>query len=237
MDQAIDYYDAVVHYDIQRVDGVERDTERVKLLMRSYARHQGAAVNYGVICEDMKVNDNSSLNDDTVASYVKALKRIFVIEDMPAWNPNLRSKTAVRTSDTRYFTDPSIGVAALGIGPKDFLVDMKTFGLFFETMAVRDLRVFAEALDGTLYHYRDKNGLECDTVLHRRNGTYGLIEIKLGGETLVEEGAKNLLALSGLIDTSRMRRPSFMMVLTGTGAYAYRRKDGVYVVPIGCLRN
>ena len=237
LDQAIDYYDAVVHYDIQRVDGVERDTERVKLLMRSYARHQGAAVNYGVICEDMKVNDNSSLNDDTVASYVKALKRIFVIEDMPAWNPNLRSKTAVRTSDTRYFTDPSIGVAALGIGPKDFLVDMKTFGLFFETMAVRDLRVFAEALDGTLYHYRDKNGLECDTVLHRRNGTYGLIEIKLGGETLVEEGAKNLLALSGLIDTSRMRRPSFMMVLTGTGAYAYRRKDGVYVVPIGCLRN
>ncbi|MCR5190211.1 MAG: DUF4143 domain-containing protein [Bacteroidales bacterium] len=237
LDQAIDYYDAVVHYDIQRVDGVERDTERVKLLMRSYARHQGAAVNYGVICEDMKVNDNSSLNDDTVASYVKALKRIFVIEDMPAWNPNLRSKTAVRTSDTRYFTDPSIGVAALGIGPKDFLVDMKTFGLFFETMAVRDLRVFAEALDGALYHYRDKNGLECDTVLHRRNGMYGLIEIKLGGETLVEEGAKNLLALSGLIDTSRMRRPSFMMVLTGTGAYAYRRKDGVYVVPIGCLRN
>lgn len=237
LDQAIDYYDAVVHYDIQRADNVERDSERVKLLMRSYARHQGAAINYSVICQDMKFNDNSSLNDDTVASYIKALKRIFVIEDMPAWNPNLRSKTAVRTSDTRYFTDPSIGIAALGVGPKDLLNDLNTFGLFFETMAVRDLRVYAESLDGSLYHYRDKNGLECDAVLHRRNGTYGLIEIKLGGESLIEEGAKSLLSLSNLINTDRMRAPSFLMVLTGVGSYAYRRKDGVYVVPLGCLRN
>lgn len=237
LDQAMDYYDAVVNYDIQRADGVERDPERVKLLMRSYARHQGAAVNYSVICEDMKSNDNASLNDDTVASYVKALKKIFVIEDLEAWNPNLRSKTAVRTSDTRYFTDPSIGVAALGIGPNDFMNDLNTFGLFFETMAVRDLRVFAQALDGSLYHYRDKNGLECDAVLHRRNGTYGLIEIKLGGDRLIEEGASNLISLAGKIDTTRMKNPSFMMVLTGTGAYAYRRKDGVYVVPIGCLKN
>lgn len=230
LDQAMDYYDAVVNYDIQRADGVERDPERVKLLMRSYARHQGAAVNYSMICEDMKSNDNASLNDDTVASYVKALKKIFVIEDLEAWNPNLRSKTAVRTSDTRYFTDPSIGVAALGIGPNDFMNDLNTFGLFFETMAVRDLRVFAQALDGSLYHYRDKNGLECDAVLHRRNGTYGLIEIKLGGDRLIEEGASNLISLAGKIDTTRMKNPSFMMVLTGTGAYAYRRKDGVYVV-------
>lgn len=237
LDQAFDYYDAVVHYDIQRADGVERDPERVKLLMRSYARHQGASVNYSVICQDLIFNDNSSLNDDTVASYIKALKKIFVIEDMPAWNPNLRSKTAVRTSDTRYFTDPSIGVAALGIGPKDFLNDLNTFGLFFETMAVRDLRIFAESLDGTLYHYRDKNGLECDAVLHRRNGTYGLIEIKLGGTSQIEEGAKTLLALSRLIDTERMKAPAFLMVLIGVGSYAYRRKDGVYVVPIGCLRN
>lgn len=185
---------------------------------------------------DMKSNDNISLNDDTVASYVKALKKIFVVEDMRAWNPNLRSKTAVRTSDTRYFADPSIGVAALGIGPMDFLNDLNTFGLFFETLAVRDLRVFADALDGELYHYRDKSGLECDAVLHRRNGTYGLIEIKLGGEGLVEDGAANLKSLAEKIDTTRMKAPSFMMVLIGTGAYAYRRKDGVYVVPIGCLR-
>ncbi len=237
LDQAYDYYDAVVHYDIQRADEVERDPERVKLLMRSYARHQGTSVNYSAICADMRNNDSSSLTEVTVASYIKALKKIFVIEDMPAWNPNLRSKTAIRTSNTRYFTDPSIGVAALGIGPKDFLNDLNTFGLFFESMAIRDLRVFAESLDGMLYHYRDKNGLECDAVLHRRNGTYGLIEIKLGGDTLIEEGAKNLLSLSRQIDTSRMRSPSFMMVLTGVGPYAYRRKDGVFVVPIGCLKN
>lgn len=237
LDQAIDYYDAVIHHDIGRSDNVARDPERVKLLMRSYARHQGASVSYNVIREDMKTNDNSLLNDDTVASYIKALKKIFVIEDMPAWNPNLRSKTAVRSSETRYFTDPSIGVAALGIGPKDFLNDLHTFGLFFETMVIRDLRVFADALDGTLYHYRDKNGLECDAVLHRRNGTYALIEIKLGGESLIEDGAKNLLALSNQIDTERMNKPSFMMIITGVGSYAYRRSDGIYIVPIGCLRN
>ena len=237
LDQAYDYYDSVVHYDIQRADGIDRDPERVKLLMRSYARHQGAAVNYHVICNDMKANDSSTLNDDTIASYIKALKKIFVIEDMPAWNPNLRSKTAIRTSETRYFTDPSTGVAALGIGPRDFLNDPNSFGLFFEAMAIRDLRVYAETLDGSLYHYRDKNGLECDAVLHRRNGTYGLIEIKLGGNSLIDEGANNLIALSALIDTSRMAKPSFMLVLTGVGTYAYRRKDGVYVLPIGCLKD
>ena len=190
-----------------------------------------------MICNDMKANDNSMLSDETVASYIKALKSIFVIEDLPAWNPNLRSKTAIRTSNTRYFVDPSIGAAALGVGPSDLLNDLNTFGLFFETMAIRDLRVFAEALDGTLYHYRDKNGLECDAVLHRRNGTYGLIEIKLGGNHLIEEGAANLTSLSNQIDTSRMKAPSFMMVLTGVGTFAYRRPDGIYVIPIGCLRH
>lgn len=237
LDQALDYYDAVIHYDIQRADGLARDPERVKLLMRAYARHQGTSVNLRVICEDMRANDNSSLNEDTVASYIKALKKIFVIEDMRAWNPNLRSKTAVRTSDTRFFTDPSIGTAALGIGPADFLNDTHSFGLFFETMAVRDLRIFADALDGNLYHYRDKNGLECDAVLHRRNGMYGLIEIKLGGSTLIEEGAANLKTLAQKIDTTKMKEPSFLMVLTGVGPYAYRRKDGVYVVPLGCLKG
>ena len=237
LDQAFDYYDAVTHYDIQRADDTGRDPERVKLLMRSYARHQGTSVNYAMICNDMKANDNSMLSDETVASYIKALKSIFVIEDLPAWNPNLRSKTAIRTSNTRYFVDPSIGAAALGVGPSDLLNDLNTFGLFFETMAIRDLRVFAEAFDGTLYHYRDKNGLECDAVLHRRNGTYGLIEIKLGGNHLIEEGAANLTSLSNQIDTSRMKAPSFMMVLTGVGTFAYRRPDGIYVIPIGCLRH
>ena len=154
---------------------------------------------------------------------------------MPAWNPNLRSKTAIRTSDTRYFNDPSIATAALGIGPADLVNDLNTMGLLFETLAVRDLRVYAQALDGNVYHYRDKNGLECDAVVHLRNGCYGLIEIKLGGKTLIEEGAKTLKSLAEKIDTTRMQEPSFMMVLTGVGDYPFRRSDGVYVVPIGCF--
>lgn len=236
LDQAFDYFDAIVASDISRVDGVKRSPERTRTLMRSYARHQGAAVNYSVIAADMQANDGNAPDTDTVASYIAALKKIFVVEDMPAWNPNLRSKTAIRTSDTRYFVDSSIGVAALGIGPKDFLNDLNTFGLFFETMAVRDLRVFAEAMDGSLYHYRDANGLECDAVLHRRNGSYGLIEIKLGGDSAIDEGAKNLHSLGKIIDITRMQTPSFKMVLVGVGKYAYRRPDGVYVVPIGCLK-
>ena len=156
---------------------------------------------------------------------------------MPAWNPNLRSKTAIRTSDTRYFVDPSIAVAALGLGPKDLINDLNTFGLLFETMCVRDLRVYADALGGTVYHYRDKNGLECDAVVHLRNGSYGLVEIKLGGDKLVAEGAASLLKLASKIDTTKMKAPSFMMVLTGVGEYAYQRTDGVFVVPVGCLKD
>ena len=166
-----------------------------------------------------------------------ALKKIFVIEDMPAWNPNLRSKTAIRTSDNRYFVDPSIAAAALGLGPKDLLNDLNTFGLLFETLCVRDLRVFADALGGQVFHYRDKNGLECDAVVHLRNGSYGLIEIKLGGEKLIGEGAASLTTLAGKIDTMKMKEPAFKMVLTAVGKFAFRREDGVYVVPIGCLRD
>lgn len=161
---------------------------------------------------------------------------MFVIEDAPAWNPNLRSKTAIRTSDTRYFVDPSIATAAMGIGPENLLFDLNTMGLLFETLCIRDLRVYSELLDGKIYHYRDKNGLECDAVLHLRNGKYGLIEVKLGGKKLIDEGAAILTELSEKIDVDRMMAPSFMMVLTGTGDYAYKRTDGVWVVPIGCLR-
>ena len=157
---------------------------------------------------------------------------------MPAWNPNLRSKTAIRTADTRYFVDPSIATAALGLGPADLMSDLKTMGFFFETMCVRDLRVFAEALNGKVYHYRDKSGLECDAVVHLRNGQYGLIEIKLGGETLIKEGVATLTALANQIDTERMKAPAFKMILTATGEHAYRRpEDGIYVVPIGCLKD
>ncbi len=237
LDQAVDYYDAVVHWDINRADNVQKNPERVKRLMRSYARNQGSQVPNTVIAQDIAINDETPISEETVASYLSALRKIFVVEDMPAWNPNLRSRTAIRSSDTRYYIDPSIAAAALGIGPNDLVDDLKTFGFLFETLCVRDLRVFADALNGHVYHYRDKDGQECDAVVHLRNGAYGLIEIKLGGEKLIEEGAETLKAMQSKIDTGKMKVPSFLMVLTGTGDYAYRRHDGVYVVPIGCLKN
>ena len=237
LDQAMDYYDAVVHSDINRADNVQKNPERVKRLMRSYARSQGGQVPNTVIAEDISVNEDGKINEETVASYINALKKIFVIEDMPAWNPNLRSKTAIRTSDTRYYVDPSIAAAALGIGPQDLIGDLNTFGFLFETLCIRDLRVFADALNGQVYHFRDKDGLECDAVIHLRNGSYGLVEIKLGGERAIEAGAASLQALNNKIDTEKMKSPAFLMVLTGTGDFAYRRADGVYVVPIGCLKD
>ena len=237
LSQVKEYFEAITRSDISRVDGVDRDQHRAKRLMRSYARLQGAMAGIPTIVADMKTNEPEGMSDETVVSYIKALKKIFVIEDMPAWNPNLRSKTAIRTSDTRYFVDPSIAIAALGLGPDDLLNDLETMGLLFETLCVRDLRVYADANDGDVFHYRDKNGLECDAVVHLRNGSYGLIEIKLGGETLIEEGASNLNSLANMIDTTKMKKPSFKMVLTAVGQYAYLRTDDVMVVPIGCMKD
>ncbi len=237
LDQAFDYVTAVETRDITAVDGVERDPARVHRLLRSLARHQGAQAPFSTLKADMDANEATEISTDTIASYIQALKRIFVVEDAEAWNPNLRSKTAIRTSDTRYFTDPSIATAALGLGPADLTADLATFGLMFETLCVRDLRVYAEAIYGNVYHYRDKNGLECDAVVHLRDGRYGLVEIKLGGDRLIEDGATTLKELSGLIDTTKMKTPSFLMVLTATGDYAYRRADGVLVVPISSLKN
>ena len=237
LEQAYDYYDAIVNADISKVDNVKRDPERVKHLMRSYARNVGQQVSNETIKKDMIENDSATLDSDTVLAYVNALKKIFVIEEAPAWNPNLRSKIAIRTSDTRYFIDPSIGTAALGLGPEDLINDLNTFGLFFESLCIRDLRVYAGALNGDVYHYRDSKGLECDAVIHLRNGSYGLVEIKLGGDKLIEDGATALKKLKNKIDTDKMKEPSFLMVLTGTGNYAYVREDGVYVVPVGCLKD
>ena len=216
---------------------MNRNTERVKRLMRSYARAQGSQMPISAICEDVRANDEKSFNEETAAKYIGVLKKIFVVEDMPAWNPNLRSKTAIRTSDTRYFIDPSIAAAALGIGPQDLIADLATFGFMFEALAVRDLRVYAESLGGEVFHYRDKDKLECDAVVHLKNGSYGLIEIKLGGDRLIEEGAATLKELADKIDTVKMKAPSFLMVLACVGEFAYRRKDGVYVVPISTLKN
>lgn len=237
LEQAYDYYQAVVYSAISKVDNINRNPERVKLLMKSYARNIGSQVSNETIKSDMIHNDSLSLDTDTVLSYVNALKKIFVVEEAPAWNPNLRSKSAIRTSETRYFVDPSIAVAALGLGPNDLINDLNTFEFVFESMCIRDLRVYAESIQGSVYHYRDATDLECDAVIHLRNGSYGLVEIKLGGDQLVLEGVENLLKLKNKIDTEKMNNPSFLMVLTATGKYAYQRDDGVYVVPIGCLKN
>lgn len=237
LQQVVEYYRAIVGSDISRVDNVRRDSERAMRIMRSYARHQGAQVSVATISKDISANEVDAVSESTIEAYLTALRKIFVIEDMRAWNPNLRSKTSIRTSDTRYYVDPSIAVAALGLGPEDLTNDLETMELLFETLCMRDLRVYADAIDGNVYHYRDKSGLECDAVVHLRNGQYGLIEIKLGGDSLIEDGVKTLTALSSLIDTTRMKAPAFKMVLTGVGEYAYCRPDGVYVVPIGTLRN
>lgn len=236
LDLAIDYVDSLVTKDVQRIDGVKRSAERVRRLLRSFARNISHQVPYKTFKADILANDTETLDEDTVADYIRVLKQLYVIEDLEAWNPNLRSKAAIRTTDTRHFVDPSIGTAALGLGPKDLINDLETFGLLFENMAIRDLRVYADALLGKVYHYRDSDALECDAVLHRRNGTYGLIEIKLGGLDYIDKAADTLYTLARKIDTDKMKEPSFLMVMTAVGPYAYRRPDGVYVVPIGCLR-
>jgi predicted AAA+ superfamily ATPase len=234
--QAMDYYDGLVNTDMSEVDQKKRDPERVKLLMRSYGRNIGSQASNTTLKEDMKANDSASLDEDTVLSYVKALKKLYAVEESLAWNPNLRSKTAIRTSDTRYFVDPSLATAALGLGPNDLIGDLKTFGFFFENMAIRDLRVYAEKLGGEVRHYRDASGLECDSVIHLRNGQYGLAEVKLSSPDRIDEGAKNLLTLASEIDSTRMKKPSFLMVVSATEK-GYRRPDGVLVVPLGCLKD
>lgn len=233
--QAIDYLEGVIESDISRADGVSRNPMRVRMLLRSYARMIGTQASITSIREDMVSNDRDSLDKDTISSYISALKLIFVIEELEAWNPNLRSRTAIRTSNTRFFVDPSIASSSLRIGPMDLINDLKTMGFLFESLCIRDLRVYADALEGDVYRYRDANGLECDAVVHLRDGRYGLIEIKLGGSE-IEPAAKNLLKIVDILDITRMKEPSFLMVLTGT-QYAYQREDGVYVVPVGCLRD
>ena len=237
LDLAFDYVDSVADEDVSRVDGVKRDPARARRLLRSYARLQGTQANLKAIKLDMAGGGIDAPDEDTVASYRGALEKLFVVEDVPAWCPNLRCRTPVRTSGTRCFVDPSVATASLGLGPGGLMSDLTAFGFFFETMAVRDLRVYAETLSGSVAHYRDASGLECDAVVHLRNGAYGLVEIKLGGDRLVAEGVDNLLTFSGKIDVDAMKAPAFRMVLTAVGDYAYRRReDGIYVCPLSCLK-
>ncbi len=237
LEQAYDYYDAVVNDDISRVDGVSRDSEYAKKLLRSYSRYIGTRASLTSIVDDLRENEGRSTTDVTASSYIKALQKNFVLENSLAWNPNLRSKTAIRTSETRYFSDSSIAAAALGLGPRDLINDLETMGLLFENMCIRDLRIYAELLNGQVYHYRDKSGLECDAVIHLRNGDYGLVEIKLGGSRAIKEASTTLKKLSDNIDTRKMKEPSFKMILLGVGNYAYKSENGILIVPITCLKN
>lgn len=234
LQQSFDYLDSIAEVDMAEVDGVKRDPVLVRALLRSYARMSASQAPLTKIASDV-ISSSGRGSESTIERYVAALQALFVFEDLKAWNPNLRSKTAVRTSDTRHFTDPAIAAAALAAGPNDLINDLNTFGLLFESLCIRDLRVYAQALGGDVYHYRDKRGLECDAVVHLRDGRYGLVEIKLGGDKLINEGAANLRKLSDEIDEDRMCKPSFLMVLTGVGDYSYPRDDGVLVVPVATL--
>lgn len=226
------YIESVINHDVSEVDSVEKNPERVRLLLRSLARNIATTANYTTIIEDLEATDNS-ISDKTVSTYVNALKRIFVVEDLPAWQPSLLSKTAIRTSEKRHFVDPSIATAVMRVDPKGILKDFEYFGFLFESLCTRDVRIYAQAKDGDVFHYRDKSGLESDLIVRLRNGQWAAIEVKLG-QKQIAEAASNLLAIAEKIDTEKMGAPAFLMVLTG-GQFAYQRKDGVWVVPIGCL--
>jgi hypothetical protein len=232
-----DYCESIIESDASRADDVPRDPARVKRLMRSYARLQGTQTSLAAIRKDMAANDVADISEDTIYSYLDALTRIFVVENVQAWTPSIRAKTAIRSSDTRYFTDPSIATAALGARPGDLMNDLRSFGMFFETLCLRDLRVYMDAHDGMVRHYRDQTGLECDAVLENFKGDYALVEIKLGGERLVSEGIRSLNTYWKLLEGKKIRKPVFRMILTAVGDYAYTRKeDGIIVCPISALK-
>ena len=229
-----DYVDAVINIDVSRVDGVEKNPARVRALMRSLARNISTTANLSTIRNDI-AGDEDAISEKTISSHLNALRRIFVVEDLPAWNPALRSKTALRTSPKRHFVDPSIAAAVFRSTPESLMNDFNTFGLLFESLCIRDLRVYSQVMDGEVFHYRDRNGLEADAVVHLKDGRWGAIEVKMGSKE-IETAAENLKALVNAVNIEKMREPSFLMVLTGTDL-AYRRDDGVYIVPIGCLKD
>lgn len=229
-----DYVDAVINIDVSKVDEVEKSPSRIRALMRSLARNVSTMANMATIRKDIAGNEQT-ISEKTIASHLNALRRIFVVEDLPAWHPALRSKTALRTSPKRHFVDPSIATAVLRVTPDSLLDDFNTFGFLFESLCIRDLRVYAQALDGEVFHYRDKSGLEADAIIHLKDGRWGAIEMKMGSKE-IENAAKNLKTLREKINLDKMREPSFLMVLTGT-ELAYRREDEVNIVPIGCLKD
>jgi predicted AAA+ superfamily ATPase len=231
---AIDYVEALINQDVSEVDNVEKNPARVRLLLRSLARNISTTASFKTIRGDME-SDEVSISDKTISSYMNALGRIFVVEDLPAWSPSLRSKTAIRTSPKRHFVDPSVATGVLRTNPEGILQDFEYFGFLFEALCTRDIRVYAQTNDGDVFHYRDKSDLESDLIVRLRDGRWAAVEVKLGNKQ-IDEAAENLLALRGRINEDKMGQASFLMVITG-GQYAYRREDGVLVVPVACLRN
>ena len=233
---AIDYVEAVINADVSRVDGIEKNPVRVRALLRSLSRNLSTLATLKTIHDDVAMgNADENISEKTISQYLGALDRIFVTENLPAWNPALRSKTAVRTSPKRQFVDPSIATAVMRLTPSRLLDDFNYFGFLFESLCDRDLRVYAQANDGQVFHYRDASGLESDAVIALNDGRWAAVEVKLGSKE-IEEAATHLLKLKDKVNTEKMHEPSFLMILTGT-EIAYRRKDGVYVVPLGCLKD
>ncbi len=229
-----DYLSTIAETDISRVNGVRRNPAHVKLLMKSLARNTSSMATISTIRKDM-TGDQDKISDKTVMSYLSELRHLYIVEDVPAWNPSVRSKTAIRTTPKRHFVDPSISAAALHMNSDLLLQDFNTFGLLFESLCVRDLRVYSQPFSGEVCHYRDSYDNEVDLVIALEDGRWAAIEVKMGTSE-IEKAAKNLHKLHSTVDTEKMNEPSFMMILTATGP-AYTREDGIHVVPIGCLKN
>ena len=233
LEVAFNYLDELIQVDVNKVDGSEKNPDRVRSVLRSYARNISTMTNAAAIMKDVKAND-ISITDKTLSNYLTALRRLFVVEDVNAWQPSLRSKTGIRTSVKRHFVDTSIATAVLELNPVSILDDFNLFGYLFEDFCVRDLRTYIQPLRGSVYHYHDNSNLEADIILRLHDGRWAAVEVKTGSRE-IEEASANLIKLSQEVDTNKIGNPAFLMVLTG-GEFAYRRDDGVYVVPIGCLK-
>jgi uncharacterized protein len=235
LNYAKDYVNALVTTDVTSVDDIKRNPKRARVVLKSYARHISTAAHMTTILKD--VESAADIQDiRTVNSYIEAFTKLFVIDETESWTPKLRSKTAIRTTSTKHFVDPSIATAILDANPNDLMSDFNTFGLFFENLVLRDLKIYVQSLEGNVYNYRDKSGLEADAVIHLNDGRWGLIEIKLGGEKLINEGSMTLKTLKDKIDQEKMSKPSFLAIITASDSFAYKREDDVYVIPIACLK-
>lgn len=235
LNYAKDYVNTLVSTDITSVDDIKRNPKRARAILKSYARNISTPAKMTTILKDVESNTDTQ-DIRTINSYIDAFSKLFVIDETESWTPKLRSKTAIRTTSTKHFVDPSIATAILDANPNDLIQDLNTFGLLFENLVIRDLKIYTQSLDGNVYNYRDKSGLEADAVIHLNDGRWGLIEIKLGGETLINEGALTLTKLKEVIDQDKMNKPAFLAIITATDSFAYKREDGIYVIPIACLK-